>query len=194
MLSFNAVLSQSRATQRQKNPQLCWYLLRSQMSNQVLFPYLHIPPVLRKRPKNVLKTSQSDSYISRNFPIFPDVNCISDIAEPKKVKNLIYHGPKSLDQNQTIRGRPQDAVCWDDGTYGWFTDSTPDIFIDAICIFFIDKCYIWKRSHRSMKGTRTWNSSVICITFNYESFGKRSHESWNRIKACVDFIGITFIE
>ena len=99
MLSFNAVLSQSRATQRQKNPQLCWYLLRSQMSNQILFPYLHIPPVLRKRPKNVLKTSQSDSYISRNFPIFPDVNCISDIAEPKKVKNLIYHGPKSLDQN-----------------------------------------------------------------------------------------------
>ena len=92
-----------------KNPQLCWYSLRSQMSDQVLFPYLHIPPVLSKRPRNVLKTSQSDSYISRNFPIFPDVNFISDIAEPKKVKNLIYHGPKrsrpKLDHKGTSLGR-----------------------------------------------------------------------------------------
>ena len=33
MLSFNPILSQSRATQSQKkNPQLCWCSLRSQMS------------------------------------------------------------------------------------------------------------------------------------------------------------------
>ena len=40
MLSFNPILSQSRATQSLKNPQLSWYSLRSQLSDEVLFPYL----------------------------------------------------------------------------------------------------------------------------------------------------------
>ena len=49
MLSFNAILNQSRAMQSLKNFRrrlrggggvLCWCSLRSQMSDQVLFPYL----------------------------------------------------------------------------------------------------------------------------------------------------------
>ena len=40
MLSFNPTLSQSRATQSLKNPQICCCSLRLQMSDQVLFFYL----------------------------------------------------------------------------------------------------------------------------------------------------------
>ena len=47
MLSFNPILSQSRATQSLQNPQLCWCLLCAQMSSQVLFPYLYTTLELR---------------------------------------------------------------------------------------------------------------------------------------------------
>ena len=46
MLSFNPILSQSRAMQNLKNPQLCWC---SQMSYQVLFPYLQYCSMSKKR-------------------------------------------------------------------------------------------------------------------------------------------------
>ena len=69
----------------------------------------HTLSVLEKRPKNVLKTSQSDSRsmtslgrpqgvnliiihkigFQGNFSVFLDAKCRSDIAEPDKVKNLL---------------------------------------------------------------------------------------------------------
>ena len=62
----------------------------------------------------------------------------------------------------------------DDIIIGCFTDSAYVFFIDTACGFFIDKSYIWKRSHESRKRIRRWNSLVIAITFNDESLGKRS--------------------
>ena len=70
---------------------------------------MHILPVLKKRPKTELNSSQSDTCSERSlgrshdinliiihkinfkwhFSIFLDAKCISDIAEPKKLKNLI---------------------------------------------------------------------------------------------------------
>ena len=65
----------------------------------------------------------------------------------------------------------ENSWCYDD-TYGCFIYNAYGFFIDTACGFFIDKCYIWSRSHESRKITRRWNSFVISITFNDESYGK----------------------
>ena len=63
-----------------------------------------------------------------------------------------------------------------DGTYGRFIGSTFSLLIDTTHGFFIDKCYIWKRSHDSNKGTKRRIYSVISITFNHEVLKKKESE------------------
>ena len=115
--------------------QCVYQILKSQL--------LHIPSVFEKRPEKVQQTSQSDTCsvtsmgrpqdvnlnifhkigFQGNFSKFPDAKCISDIAEPKYVKNLIrpilvllWSGTSRVKQDHkgTSSGRCVPAGCQQD--------------------------------------------------------------------------------
>ena len=112
----------------------------------------------------------------KGFTLFisnEDLNNIIKIKGPLEKSDLLMDGATEAVKHRIKKTRRW--ISWSfDSAYGCFTDSIYGFFIDTTCCFFIDKCSHWKR-------TRRWISSIISITFNDKSSGKRRHTSRKKI-------------
>ena len=91
-----------------RSPHMVLYVIQRDASAAVLLPWDVLQDV------NLTIIHKLSFYWF--FSIFSDSSCISDIALPKLVKNLIRHilvllWSGCFIQNRNIRGRPQDVVC-----------------------------------------------------------------------------------
>ena len=109
-----------------------------------------------------------------------DMNDIFKIVESLKKSVLVIDGAAETVKHE-IEKKKVDFFGLYDGTNGCFIDSTYRFFINTTCIFFFEKCYIWKISQESRKRTRRRNYSIISVTFNDKSSGKKRQKSWKRI-------------
>ena len=115
----------------------------------------------------------------KGFTVFisnEDMDDFVKIVESLKKSRLLIDGASETVKHEIQKSRSWISSCYD-GTYGSFIDSTYGFFIDTACAFVFDKCYNWKRSHENRERVRKRILTVISITFNYESSGKKSHKS-----------------
>ena len=112
----------------------------------------------------------------KGFTLFisnEDLNNIIKIKEPLEKSGLLIDGTTESIKHEIKKTRRWTSWSFD-SAYGCFTDSIYGFFIDTFSCFFIDKCSHWKR-------TRRWIFSIISITFNHKSSGKRRHEQEENI-------------
>ena len=138
-------------------------------------------PVIGKFERKI--SWQGAVRAEKAFILFISNEVMDDII---KIVNSLEHSSLLIDgaietvKHEIKKNKKVDFWCYD-GTCGCFIDSTYGLFIDTTGNFLIYKCYIWKKSHKSREKTRKQISSIISITYNNESPGKRSHKSMKRI-------------
>ena len=76
-----------------------------------------------------------------------DMDDIIKTVESLEDSDLLVDGPTETVKHEIKKQECGFFWCYD-GTYHWF--------IDSIHSFFIDKSYIWERSHENRKRARRW--------------------------------------
>ena len=107
---------------------------------------------------------------------------------------LIDEGTETVKHEIKKSGR---WISWGyDGTYDCFIDINCGFFIGTTWGFFIDKCYIWKRSHESIRtkrGQEGWILLLLALPLMIKVLGKGVTRAgkWKNNMGNMDFLLMT---